>query len=62
MKKWNKVDESYGEAWAAGDIIGTLIDLDRRDITFWRNEKCLDVAFRNIKVGPNMAYFPAISM
>jgi Kip1 ubiquitination-promoting complex protein 1 len=61
VKKWNLDNSPYGESWAAGDVIGTLIDFDEREITFYRNEKCLGVAFKKIKVGPNMAYFPAIS-
>jgi len=61
IRKWNAVSESYGEAWAAGDVIGTLMDLDKKEISFYRNDKNLGVAFKNIKVGPNMAYFPAIS-
>lgn len=36
--------------------------MERREITFYRNDECLGVAFRDIKVGPNMAYFPAISL
>jgi hypothetical protein len=51
----------YGECWSVGDVIGTLIDFEKREISFWRNDKCMGVAFKNIKVGPNMAYFPAIS-
>lgn len=39
-----------------------MIDFENREIKFWRNDICLGVAFKNIKVGPNMAYFPAISM
>ena len=62
VRKWNKGYESYGESWCAGDVIGTLIDFDKREISFWRNEKFLGVAFQKIKVGPNMAYFPAISL
>ena len=61
--RWNdKKSVNYGEAWTIGDTIGTMIDLNQRKITFWRNEKCLGVAFKDIKVGPNMAYFPAVSM
>lgn len=62
LKKWNHEESSYGEGWAAGDIIGTLIDFDSKEITFYRNDKCLGVAFKRIKTGPNMAYFPAISL
>jgi Kip1 ubiquitination-promoting complex protein 1 len=62
VKKWNLENSSYGEAWAPGDVIGSMIDFDAREITFYRNDKNLGVAFRRIKVGPNMAYFPAISI
>lgn len=61
VKKWNKENLGYGEAWSVGDVIGTLIDFDRRVISFWRNNKNLGKAFSNIKVGPNCVYFPAIS-
>jgi len=61
VKKWNKDSLAFGEAWSVGDIIGTLIDFDRRTITFWRNYKSLGKAFTDFKIGPNMVYFPAIS-
>lgn len=61
IKKWNKDSLTYGEAWSIGDIIGTLIDIDRREIKFYRNQKCLGKAFLDIPVGPNIVYFPAIS-
>jgi hypothetical protein len=32
IKKWNKDNLAYGEAWSVGDIIGTLIDFDRKVI------------------------------
>ena len=32
IKKWNKDNLGYGEAWSTGDVIGTLIDFDRRVI------------------------------
>jgi len=39
-----------------------MIDFEKNEIKFWRNDKPLGLAFKNIGVGPNMAYFPAISM
>ena len=62
VKKWNKSSQKYGEAWVAGDIIGTMIDFEKKEIKYWRNEKFLGVAFADIGVGPNKAYFPAISL
>jgi hypothetical protein len=29
---------------------------------FWRNKKFLGVAYKNIEVGENHAYFPGLSM
>jgi Kip1 ubiquitination-promoting complex protein 1 len=62
IKKWNRDNLAYGEAWSVGDIIGTLIDFDRKVIQFWRNHKSLGKAFTGIKTGPNCVYFPAISL
>lgn len=62
QKKWNLDSSKFGERWAAGDIIGSLINLNTREIIFWRNCECLGVAFRNIEVGPNKCYFPAASL
>jgi hypothetical protein len=61
VKKWNRDNLGYGEAWTIGDIIGTLIDFDRKVISFWRNGRNLGNAFTNIRTGPNCVYFPAIS-
>ena len=62
IKKWNKDNLAYGEAWSVGDVIGTMIDLDKRTISFWRNSKPLGRAFTNVKTGKNCVYFPAISL
>jgi hypothetical protein len=39
-----------------------MIDFQNREITFFRNDISLGVAFKSIKTGPNMAYFPALSI
>ena len=62
VKKWNCGSTTYGEQWVAGDIIGTLLDLTAREISFWRNNKFLGVAFTEVPVGHNVAYFPAASL
>lgn len=62
IKKWNAGEQKYGEGWVAGDVIGSMIDFEKKEIKFWRNDKFLGVAFANIGVGPNMAYFPAVSL
>jgi len=45
IKKWNKENLDYGEAWSVGDIIGSLIDFDRKVIRYFRNHKPLGIAF-----------------
>ncbi|XP_073699824.1 E3 ubiquitin-protein ligase RNF123-like [Garra rufa] len=62
VRKWNVTTTNYGKSWAAGDIVSCLIDLDEATITFCLNGQSLGVAFSNIKTGPGVAYFPAISL
>src|SRR5690606_13003916 len=40
----------YGEYWNNGDIIGTILDLDAKTISFYRNGHDMGVAFTNIAV------------
>jgi len=49
VRKWNVRSQIYGEAWASGDVIGSCIDLDRGEISFYRNGVSLGVAFRNVR-------------
>jgi Kip1 ubiquitination-promoting complex protein 1 len=62
IRKWNKSTAQYGETWQAGDIIGCCIDLDVGSIEFVRNGRSLGVAFTDIRRGPHVAYFPAVSL
>uniref|UniRef100_V9K7B4 E3 ubiquitin-protein ligase RNF123 n=1 Tax=Callorhinchus milii TaxID=7868 RepID=V9K7B4_CALMI len=62
VRKWNVTTTSYGKSWAAGDIVTCVIDLDEGKIGFCLNGISLGVAFDNIKLGPGLAYFPAISL
>ncbi|XP_036387405.1 E3 ubiquitin-protein ligase RNF123 isoform X2 [Megalops cyprinoides] len=62
VRKWNVTTTNYGKSWAAGDIVSCLIDLDEGTITFCLNGQSLGTAFSNIKTGPGIAYFPAISL
>ncbi|KAK7127128.1 hypothetical protein R3I94_018349 [Phoxinus phoxinus] len=62
VRKWNVTTTNYGKSWAAGDIVSCLIDLDEGTITFCLNGQSLGIAFSNIKTGPGVAYFPAISL
>ena len=62
VEKWNDDHSNYGQRWAVGDVIGTLINLNTREILFWRNHDFLGVAFSGVEIGPNQAYFPAASI
>ncbi|XP_070557692.1 E3 ubiquitin-protein ligase RNF123-like isoform X4 [Ptychodera flava] len=62
IRKWNVATCKYGEAWQTGDVISCMIDLDKGTVSFARNGKNLGTAYNNIKVGPNYAYFPAVSL
>ncbi|XP_062843168.1 E3 ubiquitin-protein ligase RNF123 [Trichomycterus rosablanca] len=62
VRKWNVTTTNYGKSWAAGDIVSCMIDLDEGTITFCLNGQSLGTAFSDIKMGPGIAYFPAISL
>ncbi|CAK9176746.1 unnamed protein product [Ilex paraguariensis] len=63
VSKWNKHAESYGQSWVVGDVIGCCIDLERDEISFFRNGASLGVAFNGIrKMVPGLGYYPAISL
>lgn len=62
VRKWNVATYKYGEAWLTGDVIGCTIDLNKGAVHFYRNGNCLGEAFSNVRMGPGMAYFPAVSL
>ncbi|XP_031562489.1 E3 ubiquitin-protein ligase RNF123-like isoform X2 [Actinia tenebrosa] len=62
VRKWNMSTAKYGEEWMAGDVIGCSLDLDEGKISYSRNGKSLGVAFDNVRYGPGVAYFPAVSL
>ncbi|TWW61384.1 E3 ubiquitin-protein ligase RNF123 [Takifugu flavidus] len=62
VRKWNVTTTNYGKSWAAGDIVSCLMDLEEGTIMFCLNGQSLGTAFTNIKTGPGVAYFPAISL
>ncbi|XP_066900306.1 E3 ubiquitin-protein ligase RNF123 isoform X12 [Kogia breviceps] len=62
VRKWNVTTTNYGKAWAAGDIVSCLIDLDEGTLSFCLNGVSLGTAFENLSRGLGMAYFPAISL
>jgi hypothetical protein len=54
----NGVATSYGDQWAAGDIIGVALDLDAGTIEFYKNNVSQGVAFTGI----SGTYAPAESL
>ncbi|KAH8030034.1 hypothetical protein HPB51_006466 [Rhipicephalus microplus] len=62
VRKWNVATYKYGEAWVAGDVIGCCIDLDNGTVNFYRNGRSMGEAFDNVRLGPGLAYFPAVSL
>lgn len=61
--KWSVSHAAYGQPWAAGDVIGCCLDLERRQIAFWRNGACLGVAYDGVRaVEATDGYYPAISL
>lgn len=63
IRKWNVKSQVYGEAWAQGDVIGSCVDLDKGEISFFRNGLSMGVAFKNVRtMQPALAYFPTVSM
>jgi len=53
-------DGRYGEYWSNGDVIGSVLDLDAKTISFYRNGKDMGVAFSNVSVGDGL--YPAASL
>lgn len=45
-----------------GDVITCTIDCDDGIVTFYRNGVSLGTAYDSVCIGPNMAYFPALSL
>ncbi|XP_067938284.1 E3 ubiquitin-protein ligase RNF123-like [Watersipora subatra] len=62
VRKWNVKTEKYGESWLTGDVIACAIDCDEGVVTFYRNGVSMGAAFENICLGPDRAYFPAVSL
>lgn len=48
------------DLWNVGDVIGVAINLDERNVEFFRNGISLGIFFKEIPVGENKAYFPSI--
>eukprot|EP00941_MAST-03F_sp_MAST-3F-sp1_P001008 g1008.t1 len=61
MKRWtNGNGVTYGSKWKNGDIIGCLLDLNKKEMSFSINGKDLGVAFSNFN--DTACYYPAVSL
>jgi Kip1 ubiquitination-promoting complex protein 1 len=56
--RWHVSNAAYGEQWAAGDVIGCLLDLDAGSMRFVRNGRDLVRAAvaRPVPAGPSVLY------
>uniref|UniRef100_A0A1A9VGU9 RING-type E3 ubiquitin transferase n=1 Tax=Glossina austeni TaxID=7395 RepID=A0A1A9VGU9_GLOAU len=62
QQSWHISTNKYGEKWQIGDIIGVAIDVDKEEVSFYRNGKSLGVAFKRLEKGPGITFFPGISL
>lgn len=62
LVKWPDGKTTYGKFWEIGDVIGCCIDLDEKYIEYFLNGVSLGIAFGDIPVGENIAYFPGVSL
>lgn len=63
MCTWNGKQNLLGKAWDVGDIIGIGIDLEQSCIEYFINGNSIGcITADNIGIGPNQAYFPAVTM
>eukprot|EP00727_Mastigamoeba_balamuthi_P004538 m51a1_g14082 hypothetical protein (1074) ;mRNA; r:2004-6570 len=60
LQKWSVHSAPYGLPWAAGDVIGSCIDLDAGEISYYRNGVPLGVAF--VGVRPGLEYRAGLSL
>ncbi|KAJ1459293.1 concanavalin A-like lectin/glucanase domain-containing protein, partial [Pelagophyceae sp. CCMP2097] len=57
--RWNISSAPYGERWATGDVVGVLLDCDKREMRYFLNGCDLGVAFRGFRA---KGLFPAASL
>lgn len=61
ISAWNNININYGTIWDIGDVIGICIDLDNKCAEFFHNGQSQGIAFTEINIGKNSAYFPALT-
>jgi hypothetical protein len=47
-KKWNVTSEVYGRRWRVGDVVGSLLDVGRRQMRFFINGEDMGLAFKDM--------------
>ncbi len=57
-KRRNSTYESYGAAFAAGDVIGIAVDMDARTVTFYKNGVSQGIAYTGLVA----TIYPCISL
>lgn len=55
-------DNSYGESWAVGDVVGCIFDAGAGTASFMLNGKPLGVAFTGLTDKPDSIWYPAVSL
>ena len=57
-----KVEKRYGKKYVEGDIVTMFLDLRKKEIHFAVNDEEYDIAFDDVKTGPNIVYYLGISI
>lgn len=62
QRVWHVHTRKYGPYWRSGDVFGVCLDMDNGRIEYYRNGASLGVAFSDVRRGPGIALFPAMSL
>lgn len=62
QRVWHVHTRKYGPYWRSGDVFGICLDMDNGQIEYYRNGMSLGVAFNDVRRGPGIALFPAMSL
>ena len=54
--------ESYGEGFQGGDTMEIVLDMDKAEISFYKNGKSPGVAFENVKKDVDLTYRLAVTL
>jgi len=56
----NTISSINHDLWNIGDVIGVAINMEDKNIEFFKNGVSLGIFFKDIPIGENKAYFPSI--